>query len=149
MEKRKEKILTGIRAFARQRPGLEFGNYGSAPAYRAESRAILRDLHDAETLLSAVAWRDSITADDLLTASKHAYSGRLTITEADGSFRLNYCTGQYFPTEYRRAVCAVLASALWDWRRSDIPGNTEKPGDVLRQWARKEFGARIQKRWFS
>lgn len=32
---------------------------------------------------------------------------------------VDYCTGQYFPTEYRRAVCAVLASALWDYTREN------------------------------
>lgn len=33
---------------------------------------------------------------------------------------LDYCTGQYWPTEYRAAACAVLASVLWGWFRSDM-----------------------------
>jgi hypothetical protein len=36
----KAAILESLRRFARQRPGLEFGNYGDATAYRAELRSI-------------------------------------------------------------------------------------------------------------
>jgi hypothetical protein len=31
--------------------------------------------------------------------------------------RIHYTTGQYYPTEYRRAVASVAASALWDYVR--------------------------------
>jgi len=119
-----------------QRPGLEPGNYIShgmddagRKAYRAEVRAITKDLHHARTLLMAVSRSDSITADDLIKAAPRAFSGRLTIklgcivgqqfvqmesTERQLEARVSYCTGQYFPVEYRKAVCAVLASALWE-----------------------------------
>lgn len=156
MEQRKQILLETLRAFARQRPGLEFANYGSASSYRSEARSIQRDLQDAETLLSAVGWRDSITADDLLKAQS-AYSGRLSIKETTpGRFELDYCTGQYWPTEYRKAVCAVLASALWDYARGntatpELAGGKAfrgSPGDLIRSYFRREFGARMQKRWF-
>ncbi len=61
---------------------------------------------------------------------------------------VDYCTGQYFPIEYRRAACAVLAAALWDYYRADIPPETEKRGDKLRAKFKRMFGTRIQKRWF-
>jgi hypothetical protein len=168
MEPRKQAIIDALRAFIRQRPGLEFGNYGDVTAYRAECRSIARDKREAETLLQAVSWRDGITWKDIVKASESAYSGRLSIdmgddwqiavsspnrqriesktvgfaTEQDARDRIalwrasgspdaeraavlpptsrvsiGYCTGQYFPTEYRRAVCAVLASALWEYTR--------------------------------
>ena len=128
MEPRKQAICDALAAFIHQRPGLEFANYGDSASYRSESRSITRDRDIAVTLLNAVRWREGITADALIEAAQHAYSGRLTLkdcraTYADGSvyhkYSVNYCTGQYFPTEYRRAVAAVLASALWDWTRDN------------------------------
>ena len=128
---RKTAILDALDAFVRQRPGLEFGNYGDVTSYRSELRSITRDLHDYRELRKAVQWRDGITADALLEAT-HAFSGRLQLKEtakepACGyinsgnlgvvAFDVDYCTGQYFPTEYRKAACAVLAQALWDYTR--------------------------------
>lgn len=159
MEKRKENLLTALRAFVRQRPGLEFANYGDLKAYRAELRSITKDLSHAQELLAAVAWRDSITADAIIKASKGAYSGRLTISEPQsGHFELDYCTGQYWPTEYRRAVCAVLSSALWGYWRDAAPAgaghvephsNLTNVGDWIRKQARGEFGRSIAARWFA
>lgn len=165
METRKANIIAALRAFARQRPGLEYGNYGDPVAYRAEMRSILKYLHHAETLLANVAWRDSITADKLIHAAQHAYSGRLTIVEKGDKVAIDYCTGQYWPTEYRAAVCAVLSAALWDYFRDNMPegqlvhnsetGDTFKryqgmrAGDYLRHTARREFGRSIASRWFN
>jgi hypothetical protein len=129
MEPRKQAIIDALSKWIRQRPGLDPRNYDYA-GYRAESRSITRDKREAETLLAAVKWRDGITADDLIRAAGSAYCGRLTITLehpiTEESIAANqripvasvdYCTGQYWPTEYRRAVCAVLASALWEYTR--------------------------------
>ncbi len=127
MEPRKQAIIDALSTWIRQRPGLEFANYGDITSYRAECRNIARDKRDAETLLAAVKWCDGITWHDIVKASESAYSGRLKIEatpnyrdDASGPFlklRIDYCTGQYWPTEYRRAVCAVLASALWEYTR--------------------------------
>lgn len=152
----RERILSALSAFIRQRPGLEFGNYGDVSAYRSEMRSITRDRHQAETLLAAVSWRTGITAAHLKDAFR-AYSGRLTW---DGN-KLDYCTGQYFPTEYRRAVCAVLAQALWDYYRDHCmpkPIKTENGsetyngmsgGAYLRHALRREFGRTLAARWFN
>lgn len=122
---RKPAILAALDKFVTQRSGMDFGNYGDVASYRSEARSITRDLHDYRELRNAVGWRDSVTADMLLEATR-AFSGRLTLKDIsarydDGSvyclFGVEYCTGQYFPTEYRKAACAVLASALWDWTR--------------------------------
>jgi hypothetical protein len=128
MEPRKQAIIDALTHFMNQRSGLEFANYGDVKAFRAEQRSITKDLHQARVLLDAVKYCDGITADNLLAASVSAYSGRLRIqlhwdqgiNGAPDVLRkaaVSYCTGQYFPTEYRRAVCAVLASALWDYTR--------------------------------
>lgn len=173
MEPRKQAIIEALAKFIRQRPGLEYGNYGDAKSYAAECRRIARDKREALTLLTAVSWRDGIDADALIKAATGAYSGRLTITEeqytpASGPalatrVDIDYCTGQYFPTEYRRAVCAVLASALWDYTREKaMPGPLAEDdhryksgreylhaGEWLRAHFRKEFGRGIAARWFS
>lgn len=145
-----ENILTALSKFARQRPGLEFGNYGDVSAYRSEMRRITRQLADANTLMRAVEL-SSITPETLTEAFR-AFSGRLSMTETDKGLRLDYCTGQYFPTEYRAAVCAVLAAALRDHYREDFakaakPG--ESAGDAIRRQFRQLFGRGIAARWFS
>ena len=163
MDTKKQAICEALRAWINQRPGLEFGNYGDVANYRAEVRSIGRDLQHARELLRAVEYRDSISGDDLEAAFPHAYSGRLSLRDisaryADGSilwiFELDYCTGQYWPTEYRKAACAVLASALWSRKREDMPSPRGKlkgmtPGDWLRASFRREFGRSIANRWFN
>ena len=167
----KQQILEALRRWINQRPGLEFGNYGEISSYRSELRSITRDRRDALELLSAVALRDSITAEQLIAAFPRAFSGRLTITEKNGMAQLDYCTGQYWPTEYRKAAAAVLASALWDWQRGNMPAPNGKvtkgtgvgpfyhesehdsiqgltPGDWMRRAMKREFGRSIQQRWF-
>jgi hypothetical protein len=139
----KQAILSTLRKFARQRPGLEFGNYGDYKAYRSELRAITRDLSHASTLLAAVEWSD-IDAAAILRASN---GGRLEITVDGERVRIDYCTGQYWPVEYRKAVCRVLASALWDYVRDSMTG--DDIGDRIRAHFRREFGRGIASRYFN
>jgi hypothetical protein len=149
----KNQIITLLDAWIRQRPGLEFGNYGDVTAYRSESRRIQRQLRDARELLLAAELALGMTGEQLAAAFPRAYSGRLTLAPhtKPGTWRLDYCTGQYWPTEYRAAVCAVLASALWDYYREDFAASAkpgESPGDAIRRNFRRKFGATMQKRWF-
>lgn len=187
----KTQICDALAAFIRQRPGLDSNDYFNpedlqrgrvetykrgVAAYRTAQRHLARDKRDAETLLQAVRGRDSITADMILEASKHAFSGRLTIEATpvrdkkyaaefgSHSIKLDYCTGQYWPTEYRRAVAAVCASALWEHMRDNMPkpqlsahaaevyplgDDWVNAGDWLRRNARREFGSKLQRRWFN
>jgi hypothetical protein len=108
--------LAALDAFIRQRPGLDYRNYDRA-SYAAEVRSIGRDLQDARALLRAVELRPSITAAKLRDAFQSAFSGRLSW---DGK-RLDYTTGQYWPTEYRAAACGALSSALWAYWRDCVP----------------------------
>ena len=166
----KTALLTALQRFIAQKPGLEFANYDDWSLYRSEMRSITKDRHQAETLLRYVALRDSITAEMIVQSCRGAFSGRLTIEPLkDGQeFSIQYCTGQDFPTEYRRAVCAVLASAIWDWLRDSMPKSDGmisvdiggkpleieghqglSPGDWLRQAAKRELGRTIANRWLS
>lgn len=113
----KLQILDALHRFVRQRPGLDWRNYGGRAAYREEMRGITRDLRHAEALLSQVALAHTITGEDLITASRLSFSGRLKINQTPDGVTIDYTTGQYFPTEYRCAVAAICAGALWDWVR--------------------------------
>lgn len=145
----KETYLAALHKFTSQRPGLEFGNYGSLPAYRSESRRITRQHHDFRHLAREVELAGGITAQNLVDASRSAFSGRLTFVEKGDKVGVDYCAGQYWPTEYRAAACAVLAAALWDYYRADLPPETENKGDKLRVKFRRIFGASIASRWFN
>lgn len=122
-ERERAAILTALDRWIRQRPGLEYANYGNPTSYRSELRSISRDGREAKTLLQAVRWREQSITLPMLREAFRAYSGRLTWTwDAEaGKGALSYVTGQYWPTEYRKAACAVLASALWAAARESMP----------------------------
>lgn len=145
----KAAILAALSAFIRQRPGLDFANYGDTSVYRSELRSITKDRHHAEELLAAVSWR-SISAEDLLAAARGAFSGRLSLTVNDkGGVSVDYCTGQYFPTEYRRAACAVLASALWQYWRGCCAPEAENKAQRIRDTAKRELSRSVARRYFA
>lgn len=156
----KEQLLHALYAWIRRRPGLEYGNYGDLVSYRQELRSIQQDLQDARTLLRAIEL-SGITGEQLLKAFR-AYSGRM---QWKGD-HLEYTTGQYWPTEYRRCVAAIAASALWDYVRNHcmpqpvMMHNTEtgevvdrydglRAGDWLRRYFRRQYGRGIANRWFN
>ena len=143
----RDNILHSLAAFAATRPGLNPRDYArdwrdteGRKAYAAEVRSITKDLHHARALLTAVRL-SGITETQLVEAFR-AFSGRLSW---DGT-RLDYCTGQYYPTEYRKAVCSVLASALWAYYREDCCCDT---GDKIRAAARRDLPRAIASRWFN
>lgn len=134
----RQTIIDNLYTFINQRPGLEPGNY-DREGYLYDSRQITKDLHDARVLLTSIRWRDSIDAEALINAARHSWSGRLEI-KPNGS--IDYCTGQYWPTEYRKSVCATLASALRAYWRADGVSD-------IRTKARKELGRGVASRWFN
>lgn len=135
----KAAITAALDKWIRQRPGLEFGNYGDSRSYNSELRSIMRDGREARELLRAVDL-SSISAETLRGAFD-AFSGRLSW---DGR-RLGYCTGQYWPTEYRKAACAVLGRALWRHYRDGMEG--DDIGTRLRAQFRRQFGRGLASRW--
>lgn len=141
-------MLAALRAFINQRSGIEYANYNtgdwkaSREAFLGDYRPILRHGKHARTLLRYVELA-SISAQELIEASR-AYSGRLQFQANGEGVRIEYTTGQYFPTEYRNAACAVLASAIWHHWQPDC-----QTGDEIRSRARREFGRAIASTWFN
>jgi hypothetical protein len=160
----KDLILAALRGFVAQRSGMDYRNYGDASSYNADRRKITRDGQTALTLLRDVE-NSSITAEEL-TGAFRAFSGRLSLhVTDDGNVTLDYCAGQYFPTEYRAAVCAVAAQAMWDYVRDHcMPAPTKRvngmtyveretgrdirAGDWLRRYFKRRYGRAIASRWF-
>lgn len=146
---KKEQVIGAIRAFAEQRSGIDFRHYQSGNwkesrrCFMGDYRPMLRAGRDARVLLAAVSGRDAITAE-AIQAGTRAYAGRLQLVERDGAVAVDYCTGQYFPTEYRQAACAVLGTVLWDYAVASGYDTREK----IQKWARQEFGRGIASRWF-
>ena len=154
----RDNILHALAAFAATRPGLDPRDYISSwndtagrKAYAAEVRSITKDLHHARALLTAVRL-SSISEAQLIESFR---GKRLSW---DGQ-RLDYCTGQYYPTEYRKAVCAVLASALWSYYADCVRGDSSDNdgpyesnitvGDKIRAEARRNLPRAIASRWFN
>ena len=147
----KQKIIDALYTFANKRPGLEPRDYirsyddsNGRSTYYAEARNITRDLTHARALLRRVEL-SGISAEELLEASKEAFSGRLEITATDdGLVKVSYCVGQYFPTEYRKAVASVCARALWNYWKTDA-----NDADRIRNTARREFPRAIARAYFN
>lgn len=107
-------VFDALEKFIKSRSGMDHRDYFSGydnpkalkegrRAYFSEARSITKDRREA---LAALADARELTPryDVLIAAFPAALSGRL---EWDGA-KLNYCTGQYYPTEYRKAARAVL-----------------------------------------
>jgi hypothetical protein len=137
-------ILEGMRRFIAQRSGIDPRNYirdyrdvDGRRAFNLDRYTIARDGRDARRLLSFVAARETISADDI-AARAH---GRL---ELSGDRRTwHYTAGQYFATEYRAAAARLLAAIIWDHLRDG--GNS---AEFIRREACGYFGRGIAARYF-
>jgi hypothetical protein len=115
--------LRMLAAYAAKNPGLDFRDYCSdyrdingRAAYFSEARSITNDLRRVrEAILSA--YYVGVTDDDLIECSK---GERLTIERMPGGFDLDYCVGQYWPTEYRGAVVRLLHRATHKAARRNL-----------------------------
>jgi hypothetical protein len=124
-----------LRAFVAQRPGFEHGNYNTLSAYRADQRRAMNDKADALALINA--FPDEAARGFLTDVLK----GRLSL-EGD---QLEYTAGQYYPTEYRAAVCRAVSDALraLSWAQSQ-----ERLAETRKRMARI-VGRGCANRWFS
>jgi hypothetical protein len=145
MDNLKLAFLNALTKFARQRPGIDWREYGGdGAAYRSECRAVTRDLKDFRELLRAVELRDAVTGAALVECCARAFSGRLSCNVEGGRVAFDYCTGQYWPTEYRKAACAVLACALWMYWAADAAD-----ADAIRRTARRNLSRGVALRYFN
>lgn len=146
-----------LNKFVNQRAGLCFANYGDRKAYQAESREITKDRNDYYELLGLATsryseWVDGKQVSNLNQALIDYLSktgGRLTLKGE----KLEYCTGQYFPTEYRPAACRVLVDLIWASYRDEVETNAPNPvykdGNEIRKAIRRNLSRRVSYNYFN
>ena len=134
--------------FVAQRPCLEFANYGDSKSYNAESREITKDRNDFYELL-CLAQRRIENLESKLTYNLEQTNGRLILKNG----QLEYCTGQYFPTEYRPAASRILAQLIFNDYRDETEDNTPNPlykdGIEIRKAIYKQVSRRVAKNYFN
>lgn len=136
-----------LQKFVSQRAGLDYANYGDLRSFRAEQREITKDLHDFRELLS-LAFVRMDNLNERLTEYLEKSSGRLTLKDG----KLEYCTGQYFPVEYRPAANRVLANLIFaDYRdEKDKDGNNYyKDGEAIRKAIKRNVSRRVFRNYFA
>ena len=128
-------LKAALRAFVAQRPGFDYHNYATVSDYRADQREAAQQKADALALINA--FPDEAARGFL---EKHL-DGRLRL---DGD-QLEYTAGQYYPTEYRAAVCRAVSEALrsLSWAQSQ-----ERLAETRKRMARI-VGRGCANRWFS
>lgn len=133
-----------LKAFVEQRPGFEFVNYGSMKYYKADYSKALKDKNSFYEILALA--QNFVTYSELqetLFIYLKRNSGRLTLDENNN---LQYCVGQYFPTEYRAAACRILAGLVWDIVRDQYPKFT---GTEIRKFITKRLITKNSKLYFN
>lgn len=134
--------------FVNQRPGLDFHNYGDIKSYRQEMREIVNDRQDFYELLALTSYRLGESFNEKLREILERNSGRLTL---EGG-KLQYITGQYFPTEYRPAASRLLVSLLWNDYRDEKKADGSPvyaDGNAIRKAIRRNLSRRVSRIYFS
>lgn len=129
--------------FAAQNSGIEPRNYydpanrlagrrdtylQGVSAYKSECRSITEDWRRFKLALATAA-DEGVSDLEVIAEAPHAFSGRLEWRcrqhhdpkTGEYAGRWDYCTGQYFPTEYRKAAATVLEAAIRRVRRNRAP----------------------------
>jgi len=97
-------IFKAFRKWINQNSRIDRANYGGDnKAFWDEVRGIRKQQARARKALRA-AEKYPFNAESMAEALRRSYSGRL---EWNGEY-FEYCTGQYFPTEFAQAAAAVL-----------------------------------------
>lgn len=111
--------LLALDTFVAQRSGISFADYGNRDNFMEDYRPIIQQGKDYRKMASFVT-QSSITDYDLIKACDQVFSGRLQFDTKRApinghtifEYSVNYCTGQYFPTEYRLAACWVISRVI-------------------------------------
>lgn len=135
----KDQLVAETYRFLATRPGFEPGNYATLRDYRADVRSATNARNDAEVMLRSIGQSDTITVDDMT----YSLGSRLTLN-ANGT--LDYCAGQYYCIEYRRAVAQWLSSVLWNFYRDHCHADSR---DKIVACAKRSFRSRRIVRYFS
>ncbi len=135
--------------FVNQRSGMNFADYGDVKSYRCEAREITNDRKDYYELLALASQRLGTELAGKLENDLKDSNGRL-IMNANGE--LEYCTGQYFATEYRPAACRILRDLIWaDYRdeKNSTGEHTYKDGTNIRTAIKRNVSRRVAKNYFN
>ena len=129
------RVIQLLRSLVESRPSLALSSYNAYRAYKDDSNKLSLQLRDARRLLDEIDKRKRITCSAII-AGVDSGNGRLQLR--NGS--LTYVAGQYYPMEYRAAVCAAAARILTKFWA------TEPKSAVV--MSRAALGTGIIKRWF-
>jgi hypothetical protein len=129
-----DSAIAQLAAFAAQNSGIDPRNYydpadrlagrrqvwlDGCAAYRAEARSISEDWRRFKSAL-VMAAAEGVTDSEVIAAAPGAFSGRLSwgpkqhhnTKNGEYSGEWSYCSGQYWPTEYRKASASVMEAAI-------------------------------------
>lgn len=113
-------VLFQLRDFITQKPGLIAEDYADPRSYHRAVAEVTKDRTAALELWAYIAHHASDMGPEwLIEAAPQVYGGRLAWDEALQDW--DYTTAQYFPAEYRRAACAVMARALRSYWLAPTP----------------------------
>lgn len=132
--------LEALDTLVESRPHLEPGNYGDLASYRADQRGNMQARNDYRAIRACVA-PDDATLAELARGSRLSFE-----TADDGTIVADYCAGQYYPIEYRRACVRLIASAWWQAQAGRL---AEADAQYIRTVAKAVFGPGIARRWFN
>lgn len=110
----KNEVYDKFAQWINQRPDLDWYNYQDRSLMNAECRRIAKQKDDAFKALNLFFMLPY--SEEILRDSMRAFSGRLSF---DANDNLQYVTGQYWPTEYRLAACAVLEQYIFESCRTN------------------------------
>jgi len=116
-------LIDAARTFVNSRPGFSPANYNSAKSYRADvARAVKQRAAALEELKMLRYGFNAMTAWELLTdesladiveiANGKGWGSIKALQTQDGAYRMEFITGQYYPTEYRRAALGWVEEML-------------------------------------
>ncbi len=137
--------------FVARRPGFDLCNYASMKDYRSDYYRALKYKRAYESFL--IQAERMFYFEDLNNALGERLknnSGRLTY-KVDRA-ELEYCTGQYFPVEYRPAAFGALFYTVWDLTRNLLQEGKEEhiTGTEIRAYLSKRFkGNKIALNWIN
>lgn len=129
--------------FVYQRPGFNLCNYSSMRDYRADYYQALKFKQAYDLLLSQA--ERMFYFDDINTKLGDRLknnSGRLSFNTDSND--LEYCTGQYFPTEYRRAAFYVLFYTVLDLTRDLLESKPELKDKITMSEIRQYLTSRTK-----
>lgn len=130
--------------FVNQRPGLDPRDYGGGREgwllYRREAAEISRDLSDFRELFNLAFNLYGGQLSELVADYLGKSSDRLTLKDG----KLQYITGQYWPTEYRPAASRCLVSLIWRYFQDQYETGTD-----IRKAIRRRLSRRVGRLYFN